>query len=199
MPAWLLDDIPLISIPAPARGRTWLFRRGCRDLFDFNSRPREGANIGGLDVLVSDLNFNSRPREGANAIFVVAAEMYDISIPAPARGRTDTIRALSALIEFQFPPPRGGEPGKWGSAPAVSYFNSRPREGANCTNMHLLGIQNISIPAPARGRTDGSIAQVCREEISIPAPARGRTDMNINKLLAEIFQFPPPRGGEHMV
>ena len=98
-------------------------------------------------------DFNSRPREGANAIFVVAAEMYDISIPAPARGRTDTIRALSALIEFQFPPPRGGEllayayrtirhvfqfppprggeRGETGARGQQTDFNSRPREGAN--------------------------------------------------------------------
>ena len=80
---------PPISIPAPARGRTRgiparrrarLFQFppprggepdarsclcGCRD---FNSRPREGANVFPVIFQTRTKYFNSRPREGANMV-----------------------------------------------------------------------------------------------------------------------------------
>ena len=35
--------------------------------------------------------------------------IVNISIPAPARGRTEEAKEKAVLFEFQFPPPRGGE------------------------------------------------------------------------------------------
>ena len=35
----------------------------------------------------------------------------------------------------------------------LNYFNSRPREGANFASPVISSVFNISIPAPARGRT----------------------------------------------
>ena len=102
------------------------------------------------------------------------AASADISIPAPARGRTRGIPARRRARLFQFPPPRGGEPDARSCLCGCRDFNSRPREGANPQLFGPLPHPVISIPAPARGRTRG-----------IPARRRAR-----------LFQFPPPRGGE---
>ena len=64
------------------------------------------------------------------------------------------LAGMMVLSIFQFPPPRGGEPKR--------QVKSKP-------------LENISIPAPARGRT-----RAFRDELK----AKG------------LFQFPPPRGGE---
>ena len=58
----------LISIPAPARGRTWQPLRACLTVIDFNSRPREGANLFPSFFNPFLVDFNSRPREGANEL-----------------------------------------------------------------------------------------------------------------------------------
>ena len=131
----VIREIPLgieqISIPAPARGRTssagshaGLLRfqfpppRGGELLifspeesFEkyFNSRPREGANLRYAARKSCALNFNSRPREGANKGRHPVGHRNDISIPAPARGRTTHGKATDLSSLFQFPPPRGGE------------------------------------------------------------------------------------------
>ena len=62
------------------------------------------------------------------------------------------INKLIAEI-FQFPPPRGGEPHNWFYPSWPCNFNSRPREGANIRAWDNLRPDEISIPAPARGRT----------------------------------------------
>ena len=56
----------LISIPAPARGRTLYQKFILTFLQNFNSRPREGANTATRTAETFLSNFNSRPREGAN-------------------------------------------------------------------------------------------------------------------------------------
>ena len=61
----------------------------------------------------------------------LAMDDVEISIPAPARGRTTAREKRAGREPFQFPPPRGGERWPVFVTPAVTYFNSRPREGAN--------------------------------------------------------------------
>ena len=83
--------LSVISIPAPARGRTVAARIAAGESASyFNSRPREGANLAENVERVRGADFNSRPREGANAVF-----------SSKSLGLTN--------------------------------FNSRPREGANVT------------------------------------------------------------------
>ena len=142
---------------------------------NFNSRPREGANdrvkLSPVDHLISipapargrtfySLHvhtpgyFNSRPREGANVRRELALDDVEISIPAPARGRTEEMEKMVEACEFQFPPPRGGEPHpECHAGNQRIYFNSRPREGANDNILDYFQTRLISIPAPARGRT----------------------------------------------
>ena len=145
-----------ISIPAPARGRTWQPLRACLTVIDFNSRPREGANLGAFTLLLPLSRFQfPPPRGGEHGITIHrrrpklfqfppprGGEQYGvtvlgigfISIPAPARGRTSPLPISPFSAIFQFPPPRGGEPLRFGGYAVRSV---------------------ISIPAPARGRTCG--------------------------------------------
>ena len=113
----------------------------------FNSRPREGANAALQRLGYTVKDFKSRPREGANNF---------------------RLRALRGRFEFQFPPPRGGELFPFGMVLGFGIdFNSRPREGANILDAAEKCVCNISIPAPARGRTaklhkiEQSILSVC--------------------------------------
>ena len=97
-----------------------------------------------------------------------------ISIPAPARGRTNGAGYYDFdIVLFQFPPPRGGERLKALSA----------------------ALDMISIPAPARGRTYVAIRQTEKQKISIPAPARGRTHEWDKVELAVVISIPAPARG----
>ena len=58
-----------------------------------------------------------------------------ISIPAPARGRTEAVLDPKQDNRFQFPPPRGGERICCCVVVCHINFNSRPREGANIRQM----------------------------------------------------------------
>ena len=121
----------IFQFPPPRGGEQRIFGDHplCRY---FNSRPREGANLRGCEEQKSCHHFNSRPREGANNSAAPQRQSKHISIPAPARGRTGTSahpephQAISSpapargrtqkshlhtlMKQFQFPPPRGGEP-----------------------------------------------------------------------------------------
>ena len=86
-----------ISIPAPARGRTLGTSRIIPDN-NFNSRPREGANLTAKRQKFNPDHFNSRPREGANAVLELCQFGGAISIPAPARGRTAKLHKIEQSI-----------------------------------------------------------------------------------------------------
>ena len=165
----------------------------------FNSRPREGANLAEFKHNALDSVFQFPPPRGGERLARNANNYFGIfqfppprggepnnyfgmmgsyiSIPAPARGRT--LELLDGLLSgsFQFPPPRGGERLVVNADRSFNdNFNSRPREGANFEDTNGAAFSDISIPAPARGRTSGIGGNRERvAHISIPAPARGRT------------------------
>ena len=78
----------IISIPAPARGRT-MARPALVEFNGFQVPPPRGGEPFCIPHLLKQPDFNSRPREGANP----CATAY-----------------LQIMLIFQFPPPRGGEP-----------------------------------------------------------------------------------------
>ena len=145
-----------------------------RAIFQFPP-PRGGERTPAVGIgTISD--FNSRPREGANRPQDDLPVKGGISIPAPARGRTDGRTVQLPLIAISIPAPARGRTYSAGRYPPAAYFNSRPREGANSGRWMVWNIVlMISIPAPARGRT-------CRDKAY--------------RAKKEGFQFPPPRGGE---
>ena len=143
--------------------------------------------------------FNSRPREGANFLGGLVISQAKISIPAPARGRTNRASFPSPRRIFQFPPPRGGEQYFISFLHFSPDFNSRPREGANAKAFERVGGHLISIPAPARGRTKGFRNYLIYGYFN-SRPREGANMYNCGLvLLCMLFQFPPPRGGEHQI
>ena len=101
------EDLP-ISIPAPARGRTFSAESTPNRCY-FNSRPREGANEE-RELFLSVAQFQFPPPRGGEHDFKRNFfTEWNISIPAPARGRTSEIALYLFVGQFQFPPPRGGE------------------------------------------------------------------------------------------
>ena len=164
---------------------------------DFNSRPREGANPNGLWRNFAGIHFNSRPREGANTTVDNGVIRIPISIPAPARGRTieDLMKQVHEAISIPAPA-RGRTMGR-SNIYQPKNFNSRPREGANFSRRRVFRQRFFDFNSRPREGANGAGTQTHSvEEISIPAPARGRTSMmHICPGITQ-FQFPPPRGGE---
>ena len=146
----------------------------------FNSRPREGANSHRATVRMEYCNFNSRPREGANNCTPTSSRITRISIPAPARGRTGggggltqglyisipapargRTRRISAVIfpnQISIPAPARGRTLVVTFQPSRSYFNSRPREGANFALYAGLSAVKLFQFPPPRG---GELSAVC--------------------------------------
>ena len=187
-----------ISIPAPARGRTWQPLRACLTVIDFNSRPREGANLGAFTLLLPlsrfqfppprggelstavfgerQKHFNSRPREGANP-----------ENPGGKRG--------SLLLYFNSRPREGANYHPFLSRWPGLYFNSRPREGANSSKYtERLQIGLFQFPPPRGGEPPGKIRKPPQMPISIPAPARGRTGYSSKKQGLQNFNSRPREG-----
>ena len=99
----------MISIPAPARGRTIINHPFFAVGLYFNSRPREGANAVPAGMPTGRLISIPAPARGRTPKEFLARYLELISIPAPARGRTWKIFGSKSTLQFQFPPPRGGE------------------------------------------------------------------------------------------
>ena len=187
-----------ISIPAPARGRTIFSVCGIW-ITVFQFPPPRGGEPDTKYKYVRKTIFQFPPPRGGEPLLPrLEAPAGDISIPAPARGRTRRFRISPGIL---------------------ADFNSRPREGANPGSGGVWrGDERISIPAPARGRTIALLrswmfagfqfppprgGEPKRHglthsggSISIPAPARGRTRRLLRAKTKAVFQFPPPRGGE---
>ena len=122
-----------ISIHAPARGATNL-RCSNRTLISyFNPRSREGSDPLPMASFPFDYHFNPRSREGSDGVFSPFSIFQTaISIHAPARGATCSLRSLSSKQQFQSTLPRG------------------ERHKRQC---YFFCSFVISIHAPARGAT----------------------------------------------
>ena len=185
-----------ISIHAPARGATTAVRRYRYTTGNFNPRSREGSDQTATGVDAEQQHFNPRSREGsdANGAYKTAGmsafqstlprgeRQYQligtfatriISIHAPARGATYSIKNTVNTSQFQSTLPRGERHGSTGSS------KQRGR---------------ISIHAPARGATSQFFSVFSIHTISIHAPARGATLTDWLTAYRLIFQSTLPRG-----
>ena len=81
-----------ISIHAPARGATRTYGRGSSSDNNFNPRSREGSDVTNVEKEFSSHYFNPRSREGSDDDFIIKWRSIFISIHAPARGATKTLR-----------------------------------------------------------------------------------------------------------
>ena len=121
---------PVFQSTPPRGGDRGKYTRWARPR-GFNPRPREGATPANPGSPAPPFCFNPRPREGATIRAMAVADLFCVSIHAPARGRPFDGSTTTLLITFQSTPPRGGDRRRrW----------PRPGRGA------------VSIHAPARGR-----------------------------------------------
>ena len=143
-------------------------------------------------------NFNPRSREGSDLITNIQSPGNIISIHAPAKGATQSIRQWKANIpisihapakgatasgafvttdwEFQSTLPRRERPYAKTTGAVQGDFNPRSREGSDKYFILLIHIFVISIHAPAKGATKKQVAIYgAIKKISIHAPAKGAT------------------------
>ena len=144
-----------VSIHAPARGATRLFACGTQTLVGFNSRTREGCDIGCDAAICALESFNSRTREGCDQ--------------ARLRGDEKTAK-------FQFTHPRGVRlKSKIWRARRFG-FNSRTREGCDYSGRRT---RRNCVGFNSRTREGCDLAdfqrRIVASDVSIHAPARGTT------------------------
>ena len=126
------DITGIVSIHAPARGRTYLIEREWPKPYVSIHAPARGRTSTLCFTATRHRCFNPRPRAGANEAAACSCTRERVSIHAPARGRTRYARRAGARAPFQSTPPRGGE---------------------QLGGRRLPTIWMVSIHAPARGRT----------------------------------------------
>ena len=147
---------------------------------------------------------------------VLVSRMY-ISIPAPARGRTESLAVALEMLPISIPAPARGRTLHFVLLPAFfGYFNSRPREGANPRMVFMRSTALFQFPPPRGGEPDDITTMAAglhfnsrpREganhrgrcvlasgRISIPAPARGRTNAAVKNRDGVYISIPAPARG----
>ena len=142
------------------------------------------------------LDFNPRPREGSDSSDACSFKSAVISIHAPARGATDSLRAavITAYISIHAPA-RGATPARRSCAPFLGDFNPRPREGSDFQSVKSNCDFHYFNPRPREGSDAQQAALEYDDRISIHAPARGATAF-MRWVCSELrqFQSTPPRG-----
>ena len=122
-----------------------------------------------------------------------------ISIHAPAKGATYPLSACFISNSFQSTLPRRERPLRSHRALHSEHFNPRSREGSDNLHSTLAVYRLISIHAPAKGATKGSVHLLGILQISIHAPAKGATDHRRGaRRLYRISIHAPAKGATHI-
>ncbi len=166
-----LSPLNPVSIHAPAKGRSRTARRDSRHMVSIHA-PAKGRTRSRWMVR-GQPSFNPRPREGANGPDPRRGGGRPVSIHAPAKGRIGILEARTPVCMFQSTPPRRGK-FIWTSCGSfATCFNPRPREGANGRGACRVDHRNVSIHAPAKGRTASSTTSGATAAFQSTPPRRG--------------------------
>ena len=216
----IAKNLIAISIHAPARGATQLFRlpgkagpfqftplregrrhgrQLCRLPRKFQFTPlREGRHTGPSSTRVSGCYFNSRPceRGDQNLGKFYSAHTHFNSRPCE-RGDGRNRRGCGCRSRnFNSRPCERGDLRRQILCHRRYHFNSRPCERGDLISINVIHLSFvISIHAPARGATPAVPAGNDGRLISIHAPARGATRPAGCSLLVIGVQFTPLREG----
>ena len=140
-------------------------------------------------------NFNPRSREGSDIRGFRPLICFCISIHAPAKGATKTVRKSFFIFAISIHAPAKGATGSVGQL-LLRYvnFNPRSREGSDKIKSGCeKNLFDISIHAPAKGATIITIIVLIGYKISIHAPAKGATSNYFHFLYRFLFQSTLPR------
>ncbi len=148
-----LSQSRAVSIHAPARGATSIRTDAATGGRSFNPRLREGGDSVAQASVHRAYRFQSTPpRGGRRARSSQRLASVDVSIHAPARGATTTVRVFGSTVivsihapargatcnrfrwgcgwcRFQSTPPRGGRQPSASSLPMLPKFQSTPPRG----------------------------------------------------------------------
>ena len=97
--------------------------------------------------------FNSRARKRRDKAMNEGAEVFNVSIHAPARGATQLDEALKLVDRFQFTRPQEARLRYCPVLGLLGRFNSRARKRRDVVIVILSLSITVSIHAPARGAT----------------------------------------------
>ena len=128
-----------------------------KSVWEFQSTRPQGARLRSACILPRSSCFNPRARRGRDRLLLRSCRGHDVSIHAPARGATSYRKYHCAKWRFQSTRPQGARPGRRSWYVPVSCFNPRARRGRDRQGIGVFFYSKVSIHAPARGATGGSI------------------------------------------
>ena len=186
-----------VSIHAPARGATGgTVRMNCRQ--SFQSTPPRGGRLHLCVGLSQTLMFQSTPpRGGRRGHLQGLLYLKRVSIHAPARGATPSLRGSSAPGKlFQSTPPRGGRQSRTlATVISILFQSTPPRGGRPLKHPMAWRDQRVSIHAPARGATP-HVSRLPRLWICFnPRPRAGGDAATATAKTARASFNPRPRAG----
>ena len=191
-----------VSIHAPGRGATQALRLFHRVHRGFNSRTREGCDSyqaimskvcpsfnsrtrEGCDQKYQYQNpnlqgFNSRTREGcddSNLKTVTEHIKFQFTHPGGVRLRRSIRASFSSWFQFTHPGGvrRRGHNASW----TLSGFNSRTREGCDCSQQWQSGRPPCFNSRTREGCDGIEVAGYIHTDVSIHAPGRGATSLGV--------------------
>ena len=108
--------------------------------------PRGGEPNEGYNRRTSDFISIPAPARGRTHTYHLFFRVFFISIPAPARGRTQGEFPRRVGADISIPAPARGRTAKrLENCMLTAYFNSRPREGANCKTVQNRAVYLVSL------------------------------------------------------
>ena len=143
--AWMFQSTP------PRRGRRterrWLRKRAL-----FQSTPPRRGRPGVGSRLELPIGFNPRPRAGGDGQSTTIADIWDVSIHAPAQGATQRALLINRFWRGFNPRPRAGgdHPIPTRTIPGKC-FNPRPRAGGDPATPEIPGPLKRFNPRPRAG------------------------------------------------
>ena len=143
--------------------------------------------------------FDPRPHARGDARHRVRLHPTIVSIHAPTRGATRSLRNLRYSSMFRSTPPREGRPGTMTLRLTHSRFRSTPaREGRPQAAASRL--ESLCFDPRPHARGDDQMID-CRQRVgvSIHAPTRGATPLPIASVENSSFRSTPPREGRPAV
>ena len=172
----------------------------------------------------SDSLFQFTPlREGRLQVLAANNVIVPISIHAPPRGATATLREVSLPTSFQFTPLREGRRNQRQDGGALEYFNSRPSargdrnffeggdslavhfnsrpsaRGDDSYRRHYRGVDEFQFTPLREGRRLSQLDVYASNYFNSRPSARGDRRANSSKRCFARFQFTPLREGRPII
>ncbi len=160
----------------------------------FQSTRPHGARRQGNLLQTWLCRFNPRARTGRDTLSKRSGYNLERFNPRARTGRDSGMAASAPSSAFQSTRPHGARQTYFGSIFKDGSFNPRARTGRDGDAAGCVAHFHVSIHAPARGATKGSVYFSNDLLVSIHAPARGATRRFVGASTFCQFQSTRPHG-----